>query len=229
MSIWTRLTQAVAQVGHSLGAFLTEMAERRARPPEKSIAFTIGMIALGAKMAKADGVVTGDEVLAFKQVFRVPDSELAAVARIYDLAKQDVAGYDLYARQIAKLFNAKAAILENVLDGLFHIAKADGALHPAEIAFLSDVAMRFGFDAMDFQRIKSRHDFAGDEDPYVTLGVDRAASLEVIKLRYRKLVRDNHPDRQIALGVPAEMVKLATERLARINSAYDKVTKVRAG
>jgi DnaJ like chaperone protein len=229
MSIWTRLAEAVAQVGQSLGAFLTQLAERRSRPPEKSIAFTIGMIALGAKMAKADGAVTGDEVRAFKQVFQVPQSELAAVARVYDLAKKDVAGYDLYARQIAKLFRAKAGILENVLDGLFHIAKADGALHPAEIEFLGNVAAQFGFDAQDFQRIRSRHEPAAHDDPYLTLGVEPSTSIEAIKLRYRKLVRDNHPDRQIALGVPEEMVKLATERLARINSAYDQIMKVRAG
>lgn len=229
MSIWTRLAQAIAQVGQSLGAFLTQLAERRGRPPEKSVAFTIGMIALGAKMAKADGAVTGDEVRAFKQVFQVPQSELAAVARVYDLAKQDVAGYDLYARQIAKLFQAKAAILENVLDGLFHIAKADGALHPSEIEFLANVAAQFGFDHRDFQRIKSRHEFSSPDDPYLILGVDRSASIDAIKLRYRKLVRDNHPDRQIAMGVPAEMVTLATERLARINAAYDSIMRVRAG
>jgi DnaJ like chaperone protein len=229
MSIWSRLTEALAQVGQSVGAFLSQVADRRAKPPEKTIAFTIGMIALGAKMAKADGVVTGEEVKAFKQVFHVPQSELAAVARIYDLAKKDVAGYDVYARQIAKLFNTKAAVLENVLDGLFHIAKADGALHPAEIEFLSNVSMQFGFDVEDFVRIRARHEPASPDDDYRVLGLDRAVSIEAIKLRYRKLVRENHPDRQIALGVPEEMVMLATQRLASINAAYDNIMKARGG
>ena len=225
MSIWTRSSEALAIVGDSIGSFLVKLAKSRVSAPEKSLGFTIGMIALGAKMAKADGIVTGEEVTAFKQVFHVPQSELAAVARVFNLAKQDVAGYDSYARQIARLFHAKAATLENVMDGLFHIAKADGTLHPAELVYLENVAQLFGFGAHDFARIKARHASAGADDPYLILGVERAAGLAAIKARYRKLVRDNHPDKQIAAGVPEEMVVLATDRLARINAAYEQIVK----
>jgi DnaJ like chaperone protein len=225
MSIWTRISEALALVGDSIGGFLVKLAKSRVSAPEKSLGFTIGMIALGAKMAKADGIVTGEEVMAFKQVFHVPQSELAAVARVFNLAKQDVAGYDSYARQIARLFHAKAATLENVMDGLFHIAKADGTLHPAELVYLENVAQLFGFGAHDFARIKARHASAGADDPYLILGVERAAGLAAIKVRYRKLVRDNHPDKQIAAGVPEEMVVLATDRLARINAAYEQIVK----
>src|SRR5205823_8675435 len=104
MSIWIRITQAFSAIGDSISAFLAQIANARATPPEKSLAFTVGVIALGAKMAKADGIVTGDEVAAFKRVFRVPDEELAGVTRVFDLAKQDVAGYPTYARQLARLF-----------------------------------------------------------------------------------------------------------------------------
>ena len=225
MSIWTRISEALALVGDSIGSFLVKLAQSRVSTPEKSLGFTIGMIALGAKMAKADGIVTGEEVAAFKQVFHVPQSELAAVARVFNLAKQDVAGYETYARQIARLFHARAATLENVMDGLFHIAKADGVLHPAELIYLENVAQHFGFDAHDFARIKARHVSAGANDPYLILGVERAAGLAAIKLRYRKLVRDNHPDKQIAAGVPEEMVLIATDRLARINGAYEQILK----
>ena len=225
MSIWTRISEALALVGDSIGGFLVKLAKSRVSAPEKSLGFTIGMIALGAKMAKADGIVTGEEVTAFKQVFHVPQSELAAVARVFNLAKQDVAGYDSYARQIARLFHAKAATLENVMDGLFHIAKADGTLHPAELVYLENVAQLFGFGAHDFARIKARHASAGADDPYLILGAERAAGLAAIKVRYRKLVRDNHPDKQIAAGVPEEMVVLATDRLARINAAYEQIVK----
>ena len=225
MSIWTRISEALALVGDSIGGFLVKLAKSRVSAPEKSLGFTIGMIALGAKMAKADGIVTGEEVKAFKQVFHVPQSELAAVARVFNLAKQDVAGYDSYARQIARLFHAKASTLENVMDGLFHIAKADGTLHPAELIYLENVAQHFGFGAHDFARIKARHASAGADDPYLILGVERAAGLAAIKVRYRKLVRDNHPDKQIAAGVPEEMVVLATDRLARINAAYEQIVK----
>ena len=225
MSIWTRISEALALVGDSIGSFLVKLAQSRVSVPEKSLGFTIGMIALGAKMAKADGIVTGEEVAAFKQVFHVPQSELAAVARVFNLAKQDVAGYETYARQIARLFHAKAATLENVMDGLFHIAKADGVLHPAELIYLENVAQQFGFGAHDFARIKARHVSAGADDPYLILDVDRTMDLAAIKLRYRKLVRDNHPDKQIAAGMPEEMVLIATDRLARINGAYEQILK----
>jgi DnaJ like chaperone protein len=227
MSIWTRIGEALALVGDSVSGFLASLAKPSVTAPEKSLGFTIGMIALGAKMAKADGVVTTDEVQAFKQVFRVPQSEMAAVAQVFNLAKQDVAGYDTYARQIAKLFKAKATILENVLDGLFHIAKADDVMHAAELSFLEDVSRHFGFSAADFARIRARHVSAGLDDPYVILGVAHDADDATIKTAYRKLVRDNHPDRQIAAGVPEEMVELATDRLSKINSSYEAIMKAR--
>jgi DnaJ like chaperone protein len=212
MSIWTRISEALALVGDSVSSFLAKLAESRVRAPEKTLGFTIGMIALGAKMAKADGVVTHDEVAAFKQIFHVPQAELAAVARVFNLAKQDVAGYETYARQIAKLF---------------HAAKADDVLHPAEINFLENVARHFGFSMGDFARIKARHVEAVPDDPYLILGVERGADIVAIKSHYRKLVRDNHPDRQIAAGVPEEMIVLATRRLAHINAAYDRILKER--
>ena len=227
MSIWTRISEALGLVGDSIGDFLAKLARSRNSPPEKSLGFTIGMIALGAKMAKADGVVTLDEVSAFKRVFHVPQAELAAVARVFNLAKQDVAGYETYARHIAKLFHAKAAILENVLDGLFHIAKADGLIHPAELTYLEKVSVHFGFNAADFGRIRSRHVVAGAHDPYVILGVDRSMHMADIKTCYRKLVRENHPDKLIAAGVPEEMIQLATEKLALMNSAYEQIVKER--
>lgn len=224
MSIWTRLAEALSNIGDSVGAFLSKLAGSHPRTPEKSIAFTIGMIALGAKMAKADGVVTGEEVRAFKQVFHVPAEELSSVARVFDLAKKDTAGFEFYARQIARLFASKAPVLEDVMDGLFHIAKADDAVHPAELEFLEQVAVIFGFQHQDFERIKSRH-VAEAGDPHVILGVPHGASLAVIRAKYRQLVREHHPDRHIAAGVPEEMIELATERLAQINAAYDRIVR----
>ena len=226
MSIWTRITQAISAVGDSVSAFLARVVRTRGAP-EHSIAFTIGVIALGAKMAKADGVVTGDEVEAFRQVFHVPENELAGVARVFNLAKQDVAGYDAYARQLARLFAGRRQVLEDLLDSLFHIAKADGAVHEAEVQFLADVASIFGFSEAEFRCIKARHVKAPKSDPYVVLGIDPSATNESIRQHYRKLVRDNHPDRHIAAGVPEEMIEVATEKLARINAAYDTVARER--
>ncbi|MGQ0484354.1 MAG: TerB family tellurite resistance protein [Hyphomicrobiales bacterium] len=228
MSIWTRIADSLSAIGDSVGSFLAKLARPGAAAPEKSIGFTIGMIALGAKMAKADGAVTQDEIMAFKQVFQVPEKELAAVARVFNLAKRDVAGYDSYARQIAKLFNSRAPILEDVLDGLFHIAKADDAVHPAELEYLRRVAAIFGFAETKFARIKARHVAPGHDDPYLVLGLDSAAHIGDVKRRYRKLVRENHPDRHIAAGMPVELVKIANERLQHINQAYGRIMKEHA-
>jgi DnaJ like chaperone protein len=227
MSIWSRIGEAFSAIGDSIVEFLQKIVRSHPRAPEKSIAFTIGMIALGAKMAKADGIVTANEVAAFKQVFQVPPEELKNVARVFNLAKQDVAGYDAYARQMARLFKGKPEMLEDVLDGLFYIAKADGNLHAQELAYLENVAIIFGFDKPGFSRIRARHDPAASEDPFLVLGIGRAASNDELKRHYKKLVRDNHPDKHIAAGMPEEMVAIATNRLARINAAYDQIAKER--
>lgn len=227
MSIWTRIAATLNTIGESVAGFLQAVANRKPTPPEKSVAFTIGMIALGAKMAKADGVVTADEIAAFKQVFHIPESELAGVARVFNLAKQDTAGYESYARQIARLFDAQHEILEDVLDGLFHIAKADHAIHPQEHGFLASVAEIFGFGPAEFARIRARH-VAHPDDPYLILGLSRDASDDELRRRYRELVREYHPDRHIAAGVPEEMIAIATERIKAVNEAYDMVMKERA-
>ena len=225
MSIWFRISQTISAIGDSISTFLAKITQPR--DPEMSIAFTIGVIALGAKMAKADGIVTGEEIVAFKQVFHVPERELAGVARVFNLAKQDVAGYDAYARQLARLFAQRPQVLEDVIDSLFHIAKADGALHESELAYLESVTEIFGFTARDFARIKARHMAPAKDDPYVILGIEGFASDDELRRHYRKLVRDNHPDKHIAAGMPPEMIDVATERLARINAAYDMIARER--
>jgi DnaJ like chaperone protein len=209
----------VQEVGDTVGGYFGSNT-----PPEKSVAFTIGMIALGAKMAKADGTVTSDEVTAFGDVFQVPEGDRAAVQRVFDLAKQDIAGYESYAKQVAALFEPASDMLENVLDGLFHIAKADGAVHENELTFLAHVAELFGFDALAFKRISARH-VVVENDPYDILGVTRDMPFDDIRKAHRKLVRELHPDKHVASGMPQELILIATERLARINEAFDRIKK----
>lgn len=229
MSIWSRIAEVLGDVGESVIGFLSRVAgsERGPPPPERSIAFTIGMIALGAKMAKADGIVSIDEIAAFKQMFHVPADELQNVARVFNLAKRDVAGFDAYARQVARLFGKQPQILEDVMDGLFHIAKADGRLDERELDYLKRVAGLFGFGERDFVRIKARHVHLPKDDPYNILGIEPGLSDAELKRHYRKLVRANHPDRHIAAGVPPELIDIATQRLAAINAAYKAIARAR--
>ncbi len=242
MSIWGKIAGATAGFvfgGGPLGALLGGLAghyaiDRRregARSPEaqNQIAFTIAVIALGAKMAKADGVVTRDEVRAFKEVFHVPPEEMENVRRVFNRARQDVAGYDGYARQIARMFRGNPGVLEDLLDGLFHIAKADGVLHPKELDYLYNVARIFGFSEDQFARIRDAHLGPDQSDPYVVLGVDPSISDQDLKKVYRRLVRENHPDSLIARGVPEEFVIIATEKLAAINGAYERIVAMRGG
>jgi DnaJ like chaperone protein len=236
MSIWGKLGGTAAgfviggPVGAALGALAGHMLiDRETRLPagdDPGIAFTIAVIALCAKMAKADGVVTPDEEQAFARIFRVPPGEEANVRRIFNLARQDTAGFEIYAAQIARLFRGNPGVLEDVMDGLFEIAKADGVLHPGELAFLERVAEIFGFAPNVFRRIRASH-FRDAADPYVVLGVSWEASADEIKRTYRMLVKENHPDSLMARGVPPEFVKIANDKLAAINAAYDKILQER--
>ncbi|HEY5048445.1 MAG TPA: DnaJ family molecular chaperone [Rhizomicrobium sp.] len=238
MSIWGKFGGAAAGfllgggpigaiAGAVAGHVLFDRDKGEAADGEPGIAFTIAVIALGAKMAKADGVVTGDEIDVFFRNFRVPSSEEGNVRRIFNYARQDTAGFESYAGQIAGMFRDRPAVLEDILDGLFEIAKADGVLHPGELAFLERVAEIFGFAPGEFRRIRASHFGPDAEDPFVVLGVDRDASEDEIRHTFRLLVRENHPDSLIARGVPEEFIRLANDKLAVINGAYDRIKKER--
>jgi DnaJ like chaperone protein len=236
MSVWGKLAGAAAglAIGGPLGALLGGIAghlvvDRESEPSEvdKQLAFTIGVIALGAKMAKADGHVTTDEVHAFKEVFQVPESERANVARIFNLAKQDTAGFESYAKQLAKLFRDDPDMLRNVLEGLFHIAEADQVIHPKEKAYLQIVAEHFGIGAAEFSHILARHCAVERTSPYQVLGVAPDISDKALHSHYRKLMVENHPDKLIARGLPQEMIDIANKKIAVINEAYDEIQKER--
>jgi len=193
----------------------------------KQVAFTVAIIVLSAKMAKADGQVTRDEVDAFKEIFRVPDSEMKGVGLIFDKAKKSADGFEPYAEQIAKMFSHEPAVLEELLGGLFHIANADGVIHPGELAYLQTVSDIFGFGPDRFERVKATYAPAQETSPYEILGIAADASDDEIKKVYRALIRENHPDTVIAQGMPQEFVDLANEKMATINAAYDDIRKKR--
>jgi DnaJ like chaperone protein len=227
MSVWGKFGGAAAGlvVGGPVGALVGALAGHffLDRNGDPGVTFTIAVVALAGKMAKADGVATEEEFEIFRRIFGVPPDEEANVRRVFDLARQDIAGFEHYAGQIAQLFRDNPAVLEDVLDTLFEIAKADGVLHPCEAQFLERVADIFGFAPNEYRRIRASHFAPELTDPYVILGLSYVADDEELRQTYRRLVRENHPDSLIARGVPPEFIRLATDKLAAINNAYEKI------
>jgi DnaJ like chaperone protein len=166
--------------------------------------------------------VTPSEVAAFAEIVQVPDADRAKVERLFDLAKATTSGFEAYARQVVQAFAGEDALLEDVLDGLFHIAKADGALHAAELDYLREVATIFGLDEGAFARLCARHLRLAD-DPYGVLGAERDMSDAELKALHRARVAEAHPDRAVARGLPPAAVAIATRRLAGINAAWDRI------
>ncbi len=245
MSIWGKVIGGVAgfALGGPLGALIGAYAGHKmdkARSGEafqrgtssedqqtRQVAFTMAVIVLSAKMAKSDGVVTREEVNAFKKVFHIPKDELSSVGKLFDEARADSNGFEPYAEQVSRMFSGQPAILEELLGGLFHIAQADGVIHPAELEFLGKVSAIFGFSEQQFQSLNARFRSLGETCPYEILGVSTDATNEDIKRVYRKLIIENHPDKLIAHGLPQEFIDLANEKMAAINSAYDTISKQR--
>lgn len=198
-------------------------------PGGRDAAFTLALIALSAKMAVADGAVTASEVRAFNATVEIAKSQEPQVERLFNLAKQDVAGYDAYARKVARFFADTPETLEHVLDGLFFIATADGLVHEAELEYLRSVSSIFGFDTARFEQIAAQHVMLEEGvDPYMILGLAPNAPPEEVRRVYRLLVAEHHPDRLIAKGVPEDLIDVATARMAAINLAYQAITKPRA-
>lgn len=195
----------------------------------RKVAFSIAIIALSAKMAKADGVVTEAEVVAFQEIFEIPDEEATHVSKLYNLAKQDVAGYEVYARQLAGLCSSgeqNCPILQDILDGLYHIAKADGVIHEREAYFLQHVGEIFGLDEAHFAQILARHVHPDGIDPFAVLGVTKNTPFDEIKRKYREQAKKSHPDNLSARGVPEEFLSIAGDRMTKLNLAFEAVKKM---
>ena len=220
---------ATAARGGSLADILgqmTEPAHKSAGQAQTDVRFTIALIALCAKMARSDGIVTCDEVEAFRRIVHVPEAEEANVRRVFDLAKRDVLGFQAYARQIGKLFAGEPHLLRDVVEALCVIAAADGVLHEREDEFLRTAAACLGVPDSEMRYVRSL--FVRDAaSPYEVLELQPSASAAEIKARHRELVLAHHPDKLVGRGVPAEFVIVAEKRLAAINAAYDAIAKER--
>lgn len=219
MTLWQTLMGAAARL---FGP--PALPDPNGRPgPIDQAGLVAALVGLGAKMAKADGQVRPEDIRAFRQIFKTDPQTEQSVAWFFDLARQTTRGYRGYARIIARKFRAQPAALEDVLDGLFHIALADGIITDDELKFLKKVSDIFGFSDREFARIRSAHTGEVNDDPYLLLGVDEDISDEDLKRAYRRQAAANHPDRMMARGLPKELVGLANHKMAMINRAYAEI------
>ncbi|MDC0148135.1 TerB family tellurite resistance protein [Alphaproteobacteria bacterium] len=230
MSVWGKIAGLAAgyAIGGVPGALIGAMAGHFTldRVNDNQVVFTIALISLAAKMTRADGSVSPIEIKAVQDVLRVPDSEQRNMERVFQLAQEDVAGFDTYAKQVASIYAESPQVLEDVLDVLFFIAYADGQLHPAELQYLKIVADIFKVEKSTFDAVQARHD-GRVQDPYIVLGVARHADDATVRAAWLKAVRDNHPDQLQARGMPQEMIHIATARMAAINDAWRIISKER--
>ena len=227
--MWQRLNDLVGSFSQRTGlagSLANTLDPDNWLPGGRDAAFTLALIALAAKMAVADGAVTASEERAFRATVEIAAGHEAQVVRVFNLAKQDVAGFDAYARKVTRFFQDSPETLEHVLDSLFYIATADGMVHEAELAYLRRVSDIFGFDEGRFEQMASQHvQLEEGADPYAVLGLVPGASPEEIRRVYRLLVAEHHPDRLIAKGVPEDLIDVATARMKSINLAYQALTK----
>lgn len=237
MSIWGKIIGSAtgfafggpigALVGGIAGHAVDKIHPKDKLPEEKAlkqIGFTIGVIVLSAKMAKADGKVTKEEIIAFRKKVNVPINEIKNVGRLWDQARQTIDGFEIYAQQIANLLGKKSPVLEELLNLLLFIAKADGIISPEEISYLKKVSIIFGFLENDFKRIYSLN--MGDHmNPYQVLGVSEDTPIKNIKIKWKILAINHHPDRLIAKGMPEDFIEKSTARLQEINNAWDIIQK----
>ncbi|HMO27780.1 TerB family tellurite resistance protein [Enterovirga sp.] len=215
-----------ALAGAFAGHYLVDRPGAPFGPQPRDLILTTGLIALLAKMARADGVVLRSEVDAFEAVVVVPPEEDENVRRLFRLAQETTAGFEAYARQLAAAFADEPALLDDIVEGLFLVARADGAIHEAELDFIGAVAAIFGRDEAWFDAVVERHVHRRD-DPYLELGARRCWSDAELKAHHRRLVARHHPDREIARGLPPEAIRIATSRLATINVAWERIARER--
>jgi DnaJ like chaperone protein len=221
MSVWSRIVELAARA-FDPEADPPDFGEECA-PRPNDVGFTAAVIGLAAKMAKADGVTTEAEIDAAAKVFRPPPGEEEHFRRAFMLAQQTVLGFESYARQIGRKYRARPCLLEDVLDGLFHIALADGVVTRSELDYLAEVANHFGFSELEFRRIKATNLGPEAGDPYAVLGLLPGAGMEEVRQAWRRLAAENHPDRMLQRGAPGEFVEIAREKTAAINAAYAQI------
>ena len=242
MSVWGKIIGGTAgfAIGGPIGAILGVIAGNvfdkskkskfnfnQISNQQKQNIFTLSIIILSAKIAKSDGIVTKDEISAFKEKFKIPQSEMSQVARVFDEAKKSKFGFKKIADQVGFLFADNKLLLEELLNNLFFIAESDGIVSVNEIELLKSISKSFHLNEKDFQRIFNSRLNNNESDPYKVLGVNRDDSDSDIRKKWIFLNKEHHPDNLVAKGLPQEFIDQANKELSTINLSYDKIKKYR--
>lgn len=242
MSIWGKIIGGTTgfALGGPLGAIIGMMIggsfDRSARKfsssnqisqQQKKNVFALCIIVLSAKIAKADGEVTKEEIYTFKEKFNIQSEEMSEVSKIFNEAKKSSFGFKNIADQVGNLFSDNKVLLEQLLNNLFYIAEADGVTSINEVEVLRSISQSFHFNETDFQRIFHSRLNNKESDPYKILGVTREDSDNNIRKKWIELSKEHHPDYLIAKGMPKEFIKEANKELSSINLAYDKIKELR--
>ena len=190
--------------------------------------FAIALIILTAKLAKADGQVSKEELIAIKNKLKIPDHEIDQVGKIFNKAKEDSLGYEPYAQQIAQIYRNNPAVLDEVINILFYIAEADGKVSDSEIAMIRNIARIFGINQSQFEGIRESRKGSDKLNPYVVLGCDPNDDFGSIRKKYLNLSKTHHPDVLVSKGVPKEVIEERKKKMRAINSAFDQIEKMKS-
>ena len=199
---------------------------RSFRQPQQ--VFALSLIVLSAKLSKADGSVSREELVAVKDKLKIPENELDQVGKIFNQAKKEAAGYEPYAQQITQIYKKNSQVLEEVINILFYIAEADGHISEAELNMIEHIAQIFGLSSSQYNSIKESRKNSDKLNPYVVLESKSDDDLQVIRKRYLKLSKEHHPDLLLSKGVPEEVIEESKKKMRAINSAWDKVQKLKS-
>jgi DnaJ like chaperone protein len=200
--------------------------QRGFAPPQQ--VFAIALIILTAKLAKADGQVSKEELIAIKNKLKIPDSEIDQVKKIFNKAKEDSLGYEPYAQQIAQIYKNNPAVLDEVINILFYIAEADSKVSDSEIAMIRNIAKIFGINKNQFEGIRESRKGSDKLNPYVVLDCDPNDDFATIRKKYLNLSKKHHPDVLVSKGVPKEVIEESKKKMRAINSAFDRIKKMKS-
>ena len=190
--------------------------------------FALSLIVLSAKLSKADGQVSKEELIAVKDKLKIPENELDQVGKIFNKAKNESTGYEPYAQQIAQIYRGNLNVLEEVVNILFYIAEADGNISQSEMNMLQDIAKIFGLNENQFNSLKESRKSSDKLNPYIVLESNPDDDIQKIRKKYIKLSKDHHPDLLISKGVPKEVIDESKRKMRAINSAWDQVQKLKS-